>query len=247
MRTIKLNNQNGKRKRNITRKYRKMIRAGNPDNLTRQSKRTRGISPTPVSTTVEPRRKIAVRGRNLSATPSLSVPTNEELDSVVAQPNHDDIPVRTSKRSRNIAAMQVLAIGDDSTVPVPVPVLHNFVNRYIQADLPQIVSLPIPPARHAFLVYVKTPEKKIMISDWGGSKNRHRGKDKKYPEWHQYTHFMDLLEEKYKGFQIEYYPVDKEIEKKADKHHTEHSSSKEPEGSGGCSYYIFAWAEKHMV
>jgi len=45
--------------------------------------------------------------------------------------------------------------------------LINFVNNSINYG-PQIVSLPVPPERHAFLVDIQND--RIMISDWGDTK-----------------------------------------------------------------------------
>lgn len=124
---------------------------------------------------------------------------------------------------------------------VPNTELSNFVNTCVN-DGPQIVSLPVPPYRHAFFVDIDSKKRKIMISDWNGSDSiilglktlKNGEKNKKYDKsWSQYSDFMVLLEEKY-GFEIEVYPVNKEIFSAAKKHNT-------TMGGGGCSYYIFAW------
>jgi hypothetical protein len=56
---------------------------------------------------------------------------------------------------------------------------------------------------------------------------------------------MHLLKEKYK-LPIEYYPIDTVLAKEAMQHHKSHKNTKESEGSGGCSYYIYKWVEKHL-
>jgi hypothetical protein len=115
--------------------------------------------------------------------------------------------------------------------------LTKFINEEI-TNGPQIVSIPVPPYRHAFLVDIQPT--KIMISDWGGEENKTLGiVGSKYyqPGWEQYSDLMIKLEEKYKR-PIEYYPVDEELYKIAVSHN-------ERNGGGGCSYYIYAWVQKY--
>ena len=101
--------------------------------------------------------------------------------------------------------------------------LQEFVTNEIKCG-PQIVSIPIPPYRHAFLIDVQLD--KIMISDWKGCKN-------------QYSDLIKLLEQKYNK-NIEYYPIDNKIYKNAKSHN-------DKSGGGGCSYYIFAWTKEEYV
>jgi hypothetical protein len=118
--------------------------------------------------------------------------------------------------------------------------VYNKIN-----DGPQIVSLPVPPMRHAFLVDVQPNNQRIMISDWGGEENKTAGlakigkiKNKNYsPGWEQYSNLMVELERKY-GWPIEYYPVDEEIFNNSYEHN-------EMCKGGGCSHYVYAWAEKY--
>jgi hypothetical protein len=115
--------------------------------------------------------------------------------------------------------------------------LINFINEEIDLG-PQIVSIPVPPYRHAFLVDVQP--KRIMISDWGGEQNKTLGivGSKDYePGWEQYSDLMIKLEEKYKR-PIEYYPVDQELYTCAFNHN-------EINNGGGCSNYIYAWVQKY--
>jgi len=116
--------------------------------------------------------------------------------------------------------------------------LDNFINNSINYG-PQIVSLPVPPQRHAFLVDVQN--NKIMISDWGGPENKIRGvikiNNKRNPiylsRWKQYSDFMAKLEAKY-NLPIEYYPTDEELTKKSDIINSTCNG-------GGCSHYIYDW------
>ena len=115
--------------------------------------------------------------------------------------------------------------------------LIKFINEQITFG-PQIVSIPVPPYRHAFLVDVQPT--KIMISDWGGEQNKTLGiigSEHYQPGWEQYSDLMIKLEEKYKR-PIEYYPVDEELYKCAFNHN-------EINNGGGCSNYIYDWVQKY--
>jgi len=107
--------------------------------------------------------------------------------------------------------------------------LEQFVKDEIQEG-PQIVSLPVPPYRHAFLVDVQS--KDIRIADWNGGKILQ--KVRFLPEWQQYLHFLRLVQEKYPRRPLSYYPVDPDLYKSARLH-------EQVMGGGGCSFYLFAW------
>ena len=110
---------------------------------------------------------------------------------------------------------------------------------------PQFVSLPVPQWRHAFLVDIQSNNKRIMISDWRGDHYKTVGlkkignvKNRNYvPRWEQYSNLMVELEKKY-GWPIEYYPVDEELFNNSYEHN-------EMCKGGGCSHYVYAWAEKY--
>lgn len=72
------------------------------------------------------------------------------------------------KRQRNVIMHQV-DIGGQSLGFVTDKILQDIVNddRNFPTDTPTIVSLPIPPSRHAFMVHIQPEHKKIMIADWG--------------------------------------------------------------------------------
>ena len=113
--------------------------------------------------------------------------------------------------------------------------LREFVDEI--ADGPQIVSIPVPSFRHAFLVNV-LPKNKIMISDWRGNeklKNINRRAQRGQADWNQYYDFIELLEQKYK-LPIKFYIVNQGLFKIAfDKNGYL--------GGGGCSEYIYSWVE----
>lgn len=100
---------------------------------------------------------------------------------------------------------------------------------------PQIVSIPVPPYRHAFLIDVKP--KTIMVSDWRGEQNKTLGllKGKQYEGWKQYSALMTQLENKYR-IPIQYYPVDESLHAIAEQQNCD-------AGGGGCSKYIYDWVK----
>lgn len=106
-----------------------------------------------------------------------------------------------------------------------------FVNNEINEG-PQVVSLPTPPYRHAFLVNI-TPDA-IKISDWGGEQNINT----KNNAFKNYRVFMNLLKEKYHPRNIQYYPIDAELNELANQQH-------DMCNGGGCSNYTYAWIKKH--
>lgn len=159
-------------------------------------------------------------------------------------------PPRKSRRIHGEQPRITIEIGSSTqTTQVTDMELRNAVKK-IKYDIPQVVSLPVPPSRHAFIVHVQ--DDKIMISDWGGHDNQYRGvakikgkKNRDYESnWEQYSEFMHLLEEKFKLL-IEYYPIDESLAEEAMIHHRSHKNTKETDGSGGCSYYIYKWMDKH--
>ena len=94
---------------------------------------------------------------------------------------------------------------------------------------PQIISLAVPPYRHAFLIDVQSH--KILVSDWNGpDKDSHSN-------WQEYYTFLNLLYKKYNK-PIEYYNVDKELLE--DAMYTQMIFS-----GGGCAYYIYEWTKKY--
>jgi hypothetical protein len=124
-----------------------------------------------------------------------------------------------------------------SIAPVCQDELQKFIKEEI-TDGPQIVSIPVPPYRHAFLVDVQP--KKIMISDWGGKKNKTAGilGNKNYQAgWEQYSDLMIKLEEKYNR-PVQYYAINRNLYKISNNLNTQR-------GGGGCSYYIYEWVKDH--
>jgi len=159
---------------------------------------------------------------------------------------------RISRRVRGEHPQITIEIGSSTqTTPVTGAELHNAVKK-IKYHIPQVVSLPVPPSRHAFIVHVQRENNRIMISDWGGHDNQYRGvekikgkKNRDYESnWEQYSEFMHLLETKFK-LPIEYYPIDESLAEEAMRHHRSHKNTKETDGSGGCSYYIYKWMDIH--
>lgn len=127
-----------------------------------------------------------------------------------------------------------------SIKPVSRKKLDDFVRTEIKEGV-QIVSLPVPPYRHAILVDVQPH--KIMVSDWNGQKHyvSQLPQDEKrwYSEdaWAQYGHLLWLISQKYQR-PVAFYAVDREI-------HAMASRQDKLFGGGGCSLYIFTWVSKH--
>ena len=150
---------------------------------------------------------------------------------------YENRPKRSSPRGQLF--IESLSIGKDIKgfkSPInfaPEYEVNDLINKLVEG--PKVVSLPIPPnERHAFLIDVQP--NKIMVSDWGGIKNKTLGilGSKKYEYgWEQYSDLLKKLEETYKR-PIEYYPIDKNLEKEANKYNIECNG-------GGCSYYIYKW------
>lgn len=115
--------------------------------------------------------------------------------------------------------------------------IFNKLIETIQPNRPTIITdFPIlANSTHAFLVEIRPEEKRIMVSDWGGSKNENLGDT--IPGWKQYTDFLRALSKKHK-LPIKYYVPDHELFKVAEIHHERFH------GSGGCSNYIYAWIDK---
>lgn len=154
----------------------------------------------------------------------------------------------TTTKKRSLPIMPLLSIGripsqytSTSNRFLGQQELDRFVDEISYG--PQIISIPIPPQRHAFLIDIQ--KNKIMVSDWGGADNHYRGskkingkKNKNYDEnWKQYYELFMKLEKKYK-LPIEFYPVDLDIYANA------YISYVECNG-GGCSKYIYEWKEKY--
>lgn len=148
--------------------------------------------------------------------------------------------LRSSSRLSGLPLMPQLKFNKGNN-PASSAELQAVVNKIKEG--PQIVADIVithedrSDEQHAFLVDVRSSERKIMIADWGGESNKTRGLSN--PDWEQYSTFMTLLESKF-GLPIEYYTVDKVLYNKALAHHGRCHNS------GGCSNYVYAWVNKHV-
>ena len=111
--------------------------------------------------------------------------------------------------------------------------LKNFVTRDIN-DGPQIVSIPVPPFRHAFLVNV-LPDK-IMISDWKGNEKLIGRQPRGGADYENYYDFMESLKDKYPELRIKFYIVNESLKEKA-------VIKNAMSDGGGCAEYIYMWVE----
>ena len=107
--------------------------------------------------------------------------------------------------------------------------IQNFIQNNIGLG-PQLVTLPVPPDRHVFLVDVKSDI--IMIGDWNGNENI-----KKKGVWKTYSNFMKALQT-YFALPIQFYEIDFSLKKKAEQ-------KADIAQGGGCSEYIFHWLKKN--
>jgi len=129
--------------------------------------------------------------------------------------------------------------------------LQEFVDTIEEG--PQVVSLIVPPQRHAFLIDPQPDYHRLMVSDWNskdGVLPHNYGKEKingkKNPEYaerfSQYSKFLELVCEKYKGrckpLTIDYYPVDDDLYCMAEEQN-------EAGNDGGWANYVYAWYDKH--
>jgi hypothetical protein len=105
--------------------------------------------------------------------------------------------------------------------------LFDFASTLQQG--PQIISLAVPPYRHAFLVDIQTC--KILISDWNGPKKDSNA------NWEEYYTFLQLLHAIYNK-PVEFYNVDKELFDEAMYKQSMFSG-------GGCAHYIYEWTKKY--
>jgi len=106
------------------------------------------------------------------------------------------------------------------------------INRFVEEEIqegPQIVTLPVPPYRHA--IYVDIQTNAIMVSHWRESHELNT------PEWKTYKRSLDKLQKKYKK-QIQFYAIDPELYEKSCEKNRDFSG-------GGCSQYLYDWIQKY--
>ena len=147
-----------------------------------------------------------------------------------------------ASRSDPRPIMPKLDLGGNSKAHINIDAIRKFIHNELQEG-PQIVNLPTPPQRHAFLVDINTAEKKVKISDWTHDhRNRHGEDSTRRDKWDTYYEFLLTLEEYYKmKFEteedpIEYYDIDEDLKTESMRIHGERG------GTGGCSDYICKWA-----
>jgi hypothetical protein len=160
----------------------------------------------------------------------------------------DDEPPRKSRRiqqqkpaslSPSSLDVQTYPLGGESSrTNFSDKTILQFIHDSIEPNVPVTISLPIPPERHAFLVLVSTKNKQIMVADWG---KRNLDDLENFDNWIIYVKFMKFLKEKYPSYDLHFFDVDKELYQKANAHHKKGKGK----GSGGCSYYIYKWIQKH--
>ena len=149
---------------------------------------------------------------------------------------------RKSARFTPGILVQTFGLGDERTrTNIPVTTIQHFIKTNIVVDKPAVVSLPVSPQRHAFLIFVSSKNKKIMVADWFERKYNGISGYQKGKEWKTYNYLMKLLKKTYPTYTMEFFPIDKKIKKAAMKHH------KENKNSLGCSFYIYEWTTQHQA
>ena len=147
---------------------------------------------------------------------------------------------RQSARFSSSKLVETFGLGDERTsTNISDKVTTQFINTHIIVNKPVVVSLPVSPQRHAFLVFVSSKYKKIMISDWYPRRDDGILGYQDSEKWKTYNTFMELLKEKYPTYPLDFFPVDKKLQKEAKAHH------KKNKNSLGCSYYIYEWIKQH--
>ena len=170
---------------------------------------------------------------------SLTVGT-QLLTHPAAKPHSEVGERRRSSRFTGENIVYTFALGNERTSnDISDDTIQQFINTYIQVDKPVVISLPVSPQRHAFLVYV-TPSNKIMIADWYLRKYKKIVGYQKSEAWKTYNRFMELLRETYPDYTMDFFPIDKEIQTEADIHHKDNNNSL------GCSFYIYKWIKQHQ-
>lgn len=152
------------------------------------------------------------------------------------------VPRKSTRLRTDAPHVETFPLGDESTQHVrSEATIAHFIRDHIRVNVPVVISLPVPTGRHAFLVFVSSKNKKIMLSDW--EDRTIQGKIDKYyynvEKWQTYTRFMDILQSTYPGYKLEGYPVDQELYQEADEHHRRNK------GQLGCSYYIYKWVDRY--
>lgn len=179
---------------------------------------------------------------------------NNILNKIVFKSETDGQCTRITRSTGDIIKTVSLGKTNQTSFVSDIPLasdkeLREFVDKIEPG--PQIVSVPVPRYRHAFLVNVLPT--KIMISDWKGNeklqelqklqenaiyKRRTRLSDQP-PEganWNQYYDFMKLLENKYPTRPIKFYEINKALKGVAVTKNVEFDG-------GGCAEYIYRWVE----
>ena len=149
---------------------------------------------------------------------------------------------RQSARFTPGILVETFGLGDERTrTNIPDTTIQQFVNKNILVDKPAVISLPVSPQRHAFLILVSSKHNKIMISDWYVRKDGGIIGHKNDEEWKSYNSFMEFLKKTYPTYTAELFPIDKKIKTAAIKHH------KDNKNSLGCSFYIYKWINQHQA
>jgi len=220
-------NRRSKNKRNTT----SLRKKGGDERSNKVVRSRRGTITKPnVSSTVKNNKKL----RGVSSSRSMSLGVDD-------QNIHDTEKRRRSSRFTGENIVETFALGDERTSnDIPDDTIKQFINTYIQVDKPVVISLPVSPQRHAFLVYV-TPSNKIMIADWYLREYKKKVGYQNGKAWKIYNRFMELLRETYPDYTMDFFPIDEKIKAAALIH------DKNNNGTLGCSFYIYEYITQHRA
>lgn len=130
--------------------------------------------------------------------------------------------------------------------------IRDFARNVVGNKGPQVIVLPVPPESHAFLVNITNEN--IMVSNWSGelaeirasksvmiNDRLYRNTPSRYykKKWTMFSKFLNFLRERFPEKELLYYDVDTDLSDEANEHHINSGNS------GGCSYYIYKWIDKH--
>ena len=176
--------------------------------------------------------------------------TRSRKNTPIAMRRGGDPPRRSDRHNPDALHIEAHPLGGESNrMNISDQTIYDFINYYIKPNTPVIISLPVYPERHAFVVLVLENKQKIMLADWV---KRNLDDLEDNDDWKIYVKFMKMLQEKYRGYTLEFFPVDDELYEEADEHHEKNKGKKrkgeedeDDTGAGGCSYYITKWEKKH--
>jgi len=152
---------------------------------------------------------------------------------------------RATRRNIKRGGMPITALNltDRITHPSEDKII-DFITNDLSKTGPNIINIPMPadendttPEFHAILVDIRGET--ILVSDWGGDRRKNKSRYfYDWPKWRTYRVLIESLEQTF-GKPVIFANVDSDLYKSA---HCKHELHR---GQGGCSEYIYNWANRH--